>query len=1730
MANRGNPPGPPSPEQLELTEQLAAAMKDLATTGPRLEATFTRQAAAFRELCDAMACIKDGQTAESLEVINENLKQVITSINGLRGTNVVITDMSRNAESAAKNVGSVSSQVNSINPGKIKQLEKELDRVEKQSNKSNKSFGLLKKSLGGAFLGAINGVIGGFQMLWNVSKAGLSLLSGLAKGFFKIGKAIVSIPLNMFKGIVNMAESGMGEINELMQVMNDMRKEFGTLSGPTNKAIFSTADAMENMGLAGASTFQIFGNVAERQRALLEMYAQSGPALRSFQKEILAGNGAILGFQKGLGLSTEQLETFAQRARVTGEPITKSLLNITKQADHLGKAFKLDAKIISKEMGKAAQDMQHFGHVSEKQIGVAVTYAQKLGIQLDKITGSFDKFSTFDDAAENISRLNEAFDANIDIGEVLAEQDPAKRFDILRKGLRATGIQGEKLTYTQKQMLQSMAGWDAATSEAALSTKNMGVSYKDIQKQGDVAEKKTLTQADAMAKLTDAMERNLKTMNPPGGGFFGKFTAGILAGMEQSAAFRKLMMNVKSSLMGAFEAGRKFGGWFMKNFPGMQKIMEGLAAIFDPAKFNKLFGGVTAAFQKFITTLKKDPKAAVSGLTKDLKDTFFNFFNKEAPEGRKLLDGFKDIFKTIVAVIAGVIPFIMQKVSAAIRELTNFISNPRKYIDEAKKKAASAAASGQGFVSLLSPIFTSISESWPELKKALTDLFHVAWGKLKPVLEHYGKILKGYLWEFMIKRAIFGALQGAAGPLLTAGFEALVSGALPGIKLAFAGLKKFLGPTLSKLLPGVGWAVLIADAAINVTKSIEKFSGHLEKKGFDPATAKIAAGTTGLINTLTLGLLPQDLQMKIAEAIAGWSKAVFNALDKWFGPGFSDSIKKYYASAFDIVAGIGDLLLALWNGDQSKVNAALDKIADGIVGYLEGAVEVILNFILKVGPRILEYLFKAVGFIIDRFAMILEGIKSSPLLRILVGVFTGGISEILFLLIPAIKKIGEFFTMSGKGWGLIGDAIKKINITQTLREWGTAIIGFFTKTGDEISYWADVISLPFKLVYHTIKTVFEAIYEEIINPSIIFLKTAGEMIFNVLVKPFKLMWEFVQYVFNKIVTMVEGVIGGIKTAWTPIYELLIIPIKALWETGKNLLGFLWDTFLGLIEKFRVWGHQVLDILTDPHTKAWGRIQKVLAFIWDGFKKLPENLIPWGKELFHKITNPFKEAVEDIKKFFTWDNIKKTFFAIVAGIKESLSAIADATPFKMLISLANKVLKIKSPSKVFEEVGQNVAEGMDNGMKDIPKNAEEKFKSVADAGTATAGTGPSAKPAEINDKAQTAVQIIKVITDLINALASVIGGKKIDAGIISFADASAITSAVPPILQLLDGVGDRAGKIMESLIKVVNAAPIDETFGKKLETTSKIFGFLTNLMTVGQHASDAKFDGGFVNGFLGSLADIDRILKGMMFNTMITGDMGSIKNIVEHLEAIFAVIPSDFGDKGKKLQDLLTSVTSIMKVFEDPFKGVEAPGGIVNHVLGNLANIDRILHGMLHNFMAGSEDGIGNVADVASHLTELAASIPQNINEKITQLSAFSKSLGDIAKVTTEMAGKSVVPAVVALEEMITAGQRLENALTQGGALNIDTKLKAFASRFGKNVGSLGSYTIKSKDVNITVNFRIAMDSSELERIMVTKKDSLIKTRIDNLIDAVQGTDSAKTTASKLVPYKFGDNTNPLPVV
>lgn len=895
--------------QLKLTQQLAKLANDMLATNMRLEQSYKSQF----DLLGSITKVQMKREGEDTQWIDELVEKVEKSAKASRDFNEALSKQRKTTKGTAT----------------------QTEMFAKALAKTGKQVGVTA-----AF---VSGLAQGFKNVTAVSKSAIGVLGSVASGIFEIGAAIIAIPLKIFSRFVDLAGSADGGMNELAEAVRKMRMEFGSLAGPTNKSIIEVSKSMKGFSETGLSSYRVFGMFAQRLEYMVELAKEMGPTFNMFTNEFRTNGGALLAYQKGLGLSGEQMAAFGNLAVANGAKIADVFKDTTKYTYELGTAFKLDAKLISKDMGKALIDVKHFAGSTVKQIAEASVYARKLGLELDKITGTLDAFETFDSAAENAAKLSQSFGVTVDAFKLMEAQDPAAQVEMLRKSLFATGKSAESMSRQELKLLAQTTGLDEATAKMAFSARNQGMSLDEIKKKGGDAAAKTLTQAEAMKKLADAIERLVMSGMTQHGGFLDQFIKGIFRGMQSTAEFRRAIWNVKLGLQQVMFEGVKLGRALVDVIPGLKDFLVGLGDLFEPSKYRKFAAGARVALVGFFKDLS-DPgsKHSFSTLMENLRKHFFSFFDSQSPAGQKLLTGFKQMFTAFSRITAQGITWVSDRIAEGIKALVDIIQHPEKLSTLGKGGAAGAS----WVANAMQPILSSLVHAFKAIEPQLESLFKVLFAKVVDIIKNNAPLLKDAGWSAILvmfgPAVIRGALAAITGSIVTS----LIGGlgkAFSGAAVSQAG--GFMSSAVTRIGSLFGGAVgAIAGPAIIAAASVFVYNEgkKLIDKVFDEQKANVAnlqAASFAAANAMGANVSIEDKKKQVADL----QKQIEEGKNKMTHKGFFAGIltnsdeefahlqelqKQYEKLQAEIITGVG----------APKPSEDMKKRAEGM-GFL-GAVNV----------------------------------------------------------------------------------------------------------------------------------------------------------------------------------------------------------------------------------------------------------------------------------------------------------------------------------------------------------------------------------------------------------------------------------------------------------------------------------------------------------------------------------------------------------------------------------------------------------------------------------------------------------------------------------------------------------------------------------------------------------------------------------------------------------------------
>lgn len=689
------------------------------------------QLAIMQQMAEAMGNV-------DVSKLNENFKQINDQI---EAADAALKKMEQTGQTATGNVASGGKKMKSA--------------LEAASDAAGDAAKNIEKMNVAAM--SIDGAIAGFQATFNVLGGVKNILKNVISTFSQFALSVVRFPFALWSFLFEKAAGDGGGGGGLREALEAIRKEFGDLRTNGAKAIQDLAKSMSGtLGPTGLSVYKTFGNLAERLKYFTEVAKNLGNMFGVIVSGGLIKSAEAVGaFQKGLNISAEGMKAVARQSIISGRTMDEELRETANYAIQMGEAFGINAQVIGHDMAELEADMKHFGGMSKKALSETVVYAHKLGIEVKALAGIMDAFDNFDTAAEAAARLNQQFGIQVDVQRLMRAENPAERLDMLRQGLERTGKSFDQLTRREQTYLAQQVG--LSQEDAVLAFRKGGASLDEIQKKSAEAEKKQISQAEAMQKLAGSIERLIKSGGALQKGLFAAFFEGFERGIFRSRDFLKVFREIRQVLRTVRRAGIQVGRAFVETFPGVQNIVKGLQDLFNPARWKKTMDSVVNVFKDFFKELQTNPEAGMKNLFERLKNIFFNHFDASTGAGRRIIEGFKTFFKTILAAgVAGLkiaIPLLFDGLTKIIRGINGFLKGEQMPIDV-------NGFAGQ-IMEILSGLLKTIKDAAPPLMEALKELFSTAFTKLSNMIEPY----KGRIMLLLFGPALFRSALGA----LTAG-------------------------------------------------------------------------------------------------------------------------------------------------------------------------------------------------------------------------------------------------------------------------------------------------------------------------------------------------------------------------------------------------------------------------------------------------------------------------------------------------------------------------------------------------------------------------------------------------------------------------------------------------------------------------------------------------------------------------------------------------------------------------------------------------------------------------------------------------------------------------------------------------------------------------------------------------------------------------------------------------
>ncbi len=814
--------------------------------------------------------------------------------------------------------------------------------------------------LGTASISFIDGLISGFQYSINLGKSLTLLLASMGGALIHIGQAIIGIPFKIFSGLVETSNKLVGYMEAIARATEDVRKQFGELSsGPGHDVMKMARNIGRELLNTGLSGYRIFGSLDEAIQFVNKTATEMGSVFEVVRNQLEGPTGtAVLLMQKGLGLTGELMGDIARRSRAFGTTLEKELKDIAKEAIQFGKRFKLSSKNLSRDVGFMIKDVKNFGNLAPSELIKVAVQAKKLGLEIKDLQGVIGTFDTFESAAINSAKLGQAFGVTIDAMKMMKAENPADRIQQLKDAFLSAGKSAETMTRQELKLLAQTTGLEEAAVRTALSQRNMGFSLMDLNKQGKLGEKQQLSQQQVLIKLSDSIERIVKAFGTFKDGFGQAFIDGFGRGIFAQKDFMKALMQLNRSLATVKRAGMEVGRLFVEMFPGVSDLVSVFTDFFKitydidsigrkvaTGPFIGFLKDVKIGFKDFFNTVLSDPDA-IPNLFDDLSYSFVSFM------GTFNTTKTKTAFENLSSAMGNVVVGLIRTFSDGMDQITSIISALMTGKTLPKFKGSSIVNK------FLEPIKEELisGSSVGIIKDSFEKLFDLAWPYIKPVLEKAaGAAVLIIFGSGFISSA--GALLAQA--LLISAKTAVTSGTfISGLGTVGSAVAAIIFSPAAIIAATVA---ALAAISVGISNGFEKFGPEMSKKFSRSLAGGAASATAGIVDTITFGLLGNDIPAAVGIWVGNVVDAMFSGFESIFGSRAIGKIENFINSSLNLFKSFGDLVKSIISGDSEKIISSAKVMGSAIIKTIISVFNDLPTAILEIGTKTVAGLIVSLG-------------------------------------------------------------------------------------------------------------------------------------------------------------------------------------------------------------------------------------------------------------------------------------------------------------------------------------------------------------------------------------------------------------------------------------------------------------------------------------------------------------------------------------------------------------------------------------------------------------------------------------------------------------------------------------------------------------------------------------------------------------------------------------------------
>lgn len=456
-----------------------------------------------------------------------------------------------------------------------------------------------------------------------------------------------------------------------------------------------------------------------------------------------------------------------------------------------------------------------------------------------------------------------------------------------------------------------------------------------------------------------------------------------------------------------------------------------------------------------------------------------------------------------------------------------------------------------------------------------------------------------------------------------------------------------------------------------------------------------------LANQIGVGLFGtkwEDLESKAMYAMLGSKEAMegfegatqkaSDAVEQTFGQRW-ESFTRTAASSLE---PLGNILLDIAENWLPKVASVLENVANwfsNLSPFVQQMIVVFGALVVAIGPALV-----IIGQIVSALGTLIPLFTSGGAVATAFGAVISALSGPIGIAIAAITALIAIGVALYKNWDEVSAFLTQCwegiqNVASTV--W-TAIKDFFTSIWEQIK---EIFETVVTAIFEHLKSYWQNMSKGITT------------VWDGIKQYFSGLWELIKNIFVGALLVILQLLTG---QWSEAKK----STEQIWQNIKNAISNMWE---GIKKVFS----GSLDTIKNFVNTAWNNIKSTISSVISTIVSTVTNkfieIVNSVRSKMNEVLNTIKSVWGNVKTFFAGINLydigKNIIQGLINGIKNMTSKAIEAVTGVVdgVINKAKSLLKIKSPSRVFMEIGEYTNEGFIVGIEQSSRRLQNAVSSV-----------------------------------------------------------------------------------------------------------------------------------------------------------------------------------------------------------------------------------------------------------------------------------------------------------------------------------------------------------------------------------------------------------------------------------